>query len=60
MLQQKEIGSVTDVFTEIGLKPKANAPEQCKQWLEDFQKEAKPKVKRESTSEEDATAEDTS
>lgn len=56
MLQQKEIDSMTEVFTEMGLKPKADTPEHFKQWLEEFQKGAKPKVKRESTSEEGATA----
>lgn len=60
MLQQKEIDSMTEVFTEMGLKPKADTPEQFKQWLEDFQKGAKPKVKRELTSEEGASAEGTS
>lgn len=56
MLQQKEIDSMIEVFTEMGLKPKADTPEQFRQWLEDFQKGAKPKVKHESISEEGATA----
>lgn len=56
MLQQKEIDSMTEVFTKMGLKPKADTPEHFKQWLEEFQKGEKPKVKRESTSEEGATA----
>lgn len=51
MLQQKEIDSLIQVFTEMGLKPKADTPEQFRQWLEDFQKGAKPKVKHESISE---------
>lgn len=32
---------MTEVFTEMGLKPKADTPEHFKQWLEEFQKGAK-------------------
>lgn len=56
MFQQTEIESMSKVFTQLGIKPKADTPEQFAQWLEEYQKGAKPKLKNETPVMEGASA----